>query len=109
MSAYQPDALNGSCSNLEPQPAQVTPGASAVPHESEAVTDSNCILCEILAGKSPAYTVWADDEHVALLDRYPITSGHVVLVPRAHVVTVFDLDDAAYTRLFTGLGNTRQA
>jgi len=68
-----------------------------MPHESGAVIDSICILCEILAGKSPAYTVSADDEHVAVLDRYPIAPGHGVLVPRTHVVTVIDLDDAAYT------------
>jgi histidine triad (HIT) family protein len=48
----------------------------------------------------PAHIVWSDEEHLALLDRNPIVSGHVALIPRAHVATVYDLDPDAFLRLF---------
>ncbi|GJG85940.1 hypothetical protein tb265_11210 [Gemmatimonadetes bacterium T265] len=62
--------------------------------------DAACAFCRIAAGEAPAHVVWADAEHVAFLDRAPITPGHVVLVPRRHVPDVADLDADAHARLF---------
>ncbi len=35
--------------------------------------------------------VWSDDDFAAFLDARPVFKGHVLLVPRAHVVTLPDL------------------
>jgi histidine triad (HIT) family protein len=64
------------------------------------VTEPECFLCDITAGRAPIHLVWSDDEFVALLERYPITPGHLALVPRAHIDSVFDLPADAYARLF---------
>lgn len=64
------------------------------------MTESACIFCRIVDGEAPAHIVWQDDEHVAFLDRNPVTDGHVLLIPRTHVTTIFDLDPTAYARLF---------
>lgn len=62
--------------------------------------DPSCAFCRIADHSAPAYIVWEDDEHVAFLNREPITAGHVLLIPRAHVSTVFDLNSEAYAHLF---------
>ncbi|MFA5892333.1 MAG: HIT family protein [Actinomycetota bacterium] len=49
------------------------------------MVDPNCNFCGIVADPQSAHVVWADDEHVAFLDRNPVAEGHVLLVPRAHV------------------------
>ena len=56
-----------------------------------------CIFCAIVAGELPAARVLEDDLCVAFLDTRPLFHGHVLLVPRAHVVTLPDLppDDVA--------------
>jgi len=64
------------------------------------MTESACIFCRIVDGEAPAHIVWQDDEHVAFLDRNPVTDGHVLLIPRTHVTTIFDLDPTVYARLF---------
>jgi histidine triad (HIT) family protein len=51
----------------------------------------SCLFCDIAAGDVPARTVHADDELVAFLDARPVFKGHVLLVPRRHVVTLPDL------------------
>jgi histidine triad (HIT) family protein len=51
----------------------------------------SCLFCDIVAGDVPARTVHADDELVAFLDARPVFKGHVLLVPRRHVVTLPDL------------------
>jgi len=52
---------------------------------------SECPFCEIAAGRVPAAVVLQDEEFVAFLDRRPVFKGHVLLVPREHVVTLPDL------------------
>ena len=50
-----------------------------------------CVFCDIAAGDLPAATVLETDVVVAFLDRRPLFKGHVLLVPRQHVVTLPDL------------------
>ena len=64
------------------------------------MTTPSCIFCEILAERAPAYVVWGDDHHLAFLDIRPISPGHVLLIPRAHVEWVEELSPEAHTRLF---------
>jgi histidine triad (HIT) family protein len=57
----------------------------------ENVQVSVCVFCDIVAGVMPADVVLADDHAVAFLDRSPVFKGHVLVVPRSHVVTLADL------------------
>ncbi len=55
---------------------------------------TQCIFCQIAAGETDAAVAWQDDDFVAFLDARPVFKGHVLLVPRTHVVTLPDLPDA---------------
>jgi histidine triad (HIT) family protein len=55
----------------------------------------DCVFCRIVAGEEPAHEVLRDDEVVAFLDMRPLFPGHVLAVPRAHVVTLVDLAPSA--------------
>jgi histidine triad (HIT) family protein len=55
------------------------------------MTEIACVFCEIAAGDLPAQVVLADDDFVAFLDARPVFKGHVLLVPRQHLVTLADL------------------
>ena len=50
-----------------------------------------CVFCQIIAGDAAAHVVWDDDVALGFLDVRPLFPGHVLLVPRAHVVTLADL------------------
>jgi histidine triad (HIT) family protein len=50
-----------------------------------------CLFCAVVAGDADASVVWSDDDFVAFLDIRPVFKGHVLLVPRVHVVTLPDL------------------
>ena len=50
-----------------------------------------CLFCSIAEGETDAAMVWSDDGFVAFLDVRPVFKGHVLLVPRQHVVTLPDL------------------
>ncbi|MGV3759890.1 MAG: HIT family protein [Actinomycetota bacterium] len=50
-----------------------------------------CTFCSILAGELPAHVVLDDDVVLAFLDVRPLFPGHVLVVPRDHVVALPDL------------------
>ena len=50
-----------------------------------------CIFCQIANGALPAHIVYADERAVAFLDKSPLQFGHVLVIPREHIVTLADL------------------
>ena len=54
-----------------------------------------CVFCRIVAGEIPAEVVAREPEVVAFLDTHPLADGHVLVVPRAHVALLEDLEPAA--------------
>jgi histidine triad (HIT) family protein len=53
--------------------------------------DPACVFCAIVAGETESDRVLDEDHFVAFLDVRPVFKGHVLLVPREHVVTLPDL------------------
>lgn len=51
----------------------------------------DCLFCSIVAGTTPAAIVGETEQAVAFLDDAPLFSGHTLVVPRAHLVTIEDL------------------
>jgi histidine triad (HIT) family protein len=54
----------------------------------------DCVFCKIVAGDLAAAVVLDEPDLVAFLDARPVFKGHVLLVPREHVVTLPDLPAA---------------
>lgn len=52
---------------------------------------ADCVFCTIVAGETEADVVLDEPDLLAFLDRRPVFKGHVLLVPRGHVVTLPDL------------------
>ena len=53
-----------------------------------------CVFCQIVAGEIAADIVHETETTVAFLDARPVQKGHVLVVPREHVVTLPDLPAA---------------
>jgi histidine triad (HIT) family protein len=52
----------------------------------------SCLFCRIVAGEVPAKKVYEDDDVVAFDDINPQAPMHVLVVPKAHVATLNELD-----------------
>ena len=57
------------------------------------------IFSRIVAGEIPAYKVAENDDFLAFLDVNPLVRGHVLIIPKAEVDYIFDLDDELYLGL----------
>jgi histidine triad (HIT) family protein len=55
----------------------------------------DCVFCRIAAGTLPSTKVYEDGSTLAIMDINPLTPGHLLVMPKAHVETLFEADENA--------------
>ena len=65
-----------------------------------------CVFCRILQSGEPddqTYVLWRGERTFAILNAYPYTSGHLMVMPLRHVGDLAGLDDDEADELFRGV------
>jgi len=62
--------------------------------------NDECIFCKIAKGEIPSTTVYEDNEFKVILDKFPATSGHMLVIPKEHVENIFEISDENAARIF---------
>lgn len=60
----------------------------------------DCIFCRINSGEIPSATIFENDEFRVILDRFPASNGHILIIPKEHVEDIYDLDPLLAARMF---------
>ncbi|MFC1545203.1 HIT family protein [Gemmatimonadota bacterium] len=58
--------------------------------------DDQCPFCEI----SPDQIVLSSSDHLAIRDSFPVSNGHMLVIPKRHVSSVTQLVDAEASAFF---------
>jgi histidine triad (HIT) family protein len=53
----------------------------------------NCRFCEIVKGNLPASFVFRSSRIVVFMDTFPITEGHMLVIPTAHYENIFEMPE----------------
>ncbi len=61
----------------------------------------NCIFCDIVLGKREAHIIYEDKTHIAIMDKYPIQSGHSLVIPKKHHEKLLDMPVENVSALFS--------
>jgi len=59
-----------------------------------------CNFCRIVSGEDLASIVYEDDRALAFMDLHPANVGHVLVVPREHWETIYDIPEKVLADLF---------
>jgi histidine triad (HIT) family protein len=59
-----------------------------------------CAFCRLVAGAAASSIVFESDTLVAFMDIDPVTPGHLLVVPRAHLPDLADLTDELASEMF---------
>jgi histidine triad (HIT) family protein len=59
-----------------------------------------CIFCQIVSGEAPAHFVYEDDLVVAFLSLEQPNPYKVLVIPRAHAATIYDLSPELASAIF---------
>lgn len=57
------------------------------------------IFTKIVKGELPCHKIAEDDKHFAFMEIKPLAPGHALVIPKAEVDYLFDLDDKALSSL----------
>ena len=66
------------------------------------------IFSRIVAGEIPCHKVAENEEFFAFLDINPVAKGHTLVIPKAEVDYLFDIDDPKLGRMMAFAKRGRQ-
>jgi histidine triad (HIT) family protein len=59
-----------------------------------------CVFCRIANNGSPVSSIYEDDHVMAFLDNRPAGDGHILVIPKKHFETIYNIPDEEITHLF---------
>ena len=59
-----------------------------------------CVFCEIINGNAASHVLYQDNDFIAILDKYPISIGHTLVIPKRHFERVNDISQADFCALY---------
>ncbi len=65
------------------------------------MTLTDCIFCDIINGKLPCHLIHKDDNHIVILDRYPIDIGHSLIITKKPYEKLTDMSVEEIMDLFS--------
>lgn len=54
----------------------------------------NCIFCKIIAGEIPSSVLYEDEDFMVILDIFPASKGHAIIISKRHYANLFEMEDA---------------
>lgn len=57
-------------------------------------TDPDCVFCKIASGEIPAAILYRDEDVVVFPDQKPATPVHLLVIPRKHIPSLAEMDEA---------------
>ncbi len=59
----------------------------------------DCLFCNIIKGSIESYTLYEDEMVKVFLDAYPDSSGHMLIVPKKHILDLYDMDASTWSHM----------
>jgi histidine triad (HIT) family protein len=60
-----------------------------------------CIFCRIVEGSEESYRVYEDEVVLVILDKYPVSEGHLLVISKKHFESVHDAEPRVVAHAFT--------
>src|SRR5688572_26946298 len=63
------------------------------------MSDEGCTFCAIIERVESAFIVYENSHAVVFLDKHPINTGHVLVIPKSHVQSFYELEEDGFIQL----------
>jgi len=60
-----------------------------------------CVFCRIVEGSEGSYRVYEDESVLVILDKYPVSEGHLLVISKKHFESVHDAEPKVVAHAFT--------
>ncbi len=72
-------------------------------------TSEDCLFCKIIAEKIPAYKVYENDHVFAMMDIFPNSKGHMLVLSKEHAPELGGLSETALVELMKAVNKLSPA
>lgn len=62
---------------------------------------NDCIFCKIANGEIPSATIYEDDDFRAILDIFPASKGHALIIPKQHFKNLYEMPEEQLAKAIT--------
>ena len=62
---------------------------------------NNCIFCKIINKEIPGHVVYEDEHVLAFLDISQTTKGHTLVIPKKHLVDIFEMEASLMEQVYS--------
>mgnify|MGYP004484631803 FL=1 len=52
-----------------------------------------CLFCKMIKGEIPCKKIYEDEKVIAILDLYPDSDCHTLIIPKKHITDLSEIDD----------------
>lgn len=59
----------------------------------------DCLFCKIASGEADSKTIYEDEIVKVFLDIYPDSDGHMLIIPKKHILDLNDMDDETWVHI----------
>ena len=59
----------------------------------------DCLFCNIIKGEQASYTLYEDDDLKVIMDAFPNSPGHTLIIPKEHYKDLDDIDIELLTKI----------
>jgi histidine triad (HIT) family protein len=63
-------------------------------------TEKSCIFCKIAKGEIPCHKIFENKNFLVFLDIKPVNHGHLLIIPKKHIVWMQEADDKTISEIF---------
>ena len=60
----------------------------------------NCVFCKIVNGEIPSNKLYEDDKFMSFLTIEPVSRGHLLIIPKEHIVWMQDAPDEIISEIY---------
>ncbi len=64
------------------------------------ISMQDCIFCKISKGEIPSNKIYENENFLVFLDIKPVSDGHLLIVPKKHIVWMQEADDETIEDIF---------
>jgi histidine triad (HIT) family protein len=61
--------------------------------------EKNCPFCKMVRGELHMVKVYEDEEVLSIMDLYPATAGHILVLPKQHIENIYTMPDGLGTHI----------
>ncbi len=64
------------------------------------IVKDDCLFCKIVRKEVPALILYEDDDILIMLDAYPNTDGHTLVIPKKHYEDIYETPEDELKNIF---------